>query len=72
MSGLADISALADKMVQGFFVSSTIALVFDRKGIGSILDRKNLMDAVKLGTASHVYDSVLKAPVQAVVGRVMP
>jgi len=71
MSGIADVSALADKMVQGFFVASTIALVFERKGIGSLLDRKNLMDAVKLGSASHVYDTVLKAPVQGVVGRVV-
>lgn len=69
MSGLTDVSALTDSMINGVFVASVIKVVFNRGSISSVLGRQNLMDGAKIGAASHLYQNVLKAPVQSITNR---
>ena len=69
MSGLADTGSLIDNLIGGFFVASTMKIVFNRGSFGSILGRQNLMDGAKIGGANHIYQNVLKAPVQGLTNR---
>ena len=55
MSGLVDSQKIMDAVVQGFFVSSTLKLVFERGAIGSVVGRENLMRSLKIGGATHIY-----------------
>ena len=70
MSGIADINAIVDKMVQGVAVSSVIHVVFNKGSLGSIMGRQNLMNGAKIGGASHLYEVVLREPVKSVLNRV--
>lgn len=70
MSGLTDINALLDNMVQGVAVASVIHVVFNRGSLMSIVGRKNLMDGAKIGGAGHLYQNVLREPVKSVLNRV--
>jgi hypothetical protein len=70
MSGLADINALADNMVQGVAVSSTIHLVFNRGSLSSVISKGNLMNGAKIGAAAHVYQNLLREPVRSILNKV--
>lgn len=69
---MADLSAgnLIDSVASGFWIASTMKVVFGGGKLQSVFSMANLKDGAKIAAAKMVYDVAGRPLVSATVGRV--
>ena len=64
-----DINTLVDAGINGFWISSTMKILFQKGSFASVLSKQNLENSAKIGVAQIVYNQVGRPITRQVVGR---
>lgn len=64
-----DVQSIMDAGINGFWISSTMKLLFQRGSFSSIFSKQNLENSAKIGVAQVVYNQVGRPITRSIVGR---
>ena len=64
-----DTQQILDAGINGFWISSTMKLLFQKGSFSSIFSKQNLENSAKIGVAQVVYNQVGRPVTRSIVGR---